>query len=103
MGGNMYLISGSNLNGTFQGAIEVPPNSEAGTWTVTDVTAVDNAGNSAIYYTSQLQTMGFSDQLASDLHSGYDAAGFDRFHVQPVGCECGDGRGNSHGDGASHG
>jgi len=63
MGGNMYLISGSNLNGTFQGAIEVPPNSEAGTWTVTDVTALDNAGNSAIYYTSQLQTMGFPTSL----------------------------------------
>ena len=65
-GCNMTLISGTNLNGTYQCTATAPAFSEAGTWTVSYVFAIDNVGNEQIYYSSQLQALGFPVQLVVD-------------------------------------
>ena len=61
--GSMSLTSGSDLNGTWTGTATFPAYGEGGTWTVEDVLVEDNVGNIQIYYTSQLQAMGFPTQL----------------------------------------
>jgi hypothetical protein len=60
------LISGTDLDGTWQCTITFPAYGEAGTWTVYNVVVVDNVGNYQYYYTSQLQAMGFPTQLQVD-------------------------------------
>lgn len=65
-GCNMTLISGTDLNGTWQCTATAAAFSEAGTWTVSYVFAYDNVGNEQLYYSSQLQSLGFPVQLVVD-------------------------------------
>ena len=58
-----FLISGTNLSGTWQCQMTLPAYSEAGTWTLDHVQVQDNVGNVRYYYTSQLQALGFPTQL----------------------------------------
>jgi hypothetical protein len=60
------LISGTNLNGTWQCTANLAAYSEPGTWTVEYVVVVDNVNNTQFYYTSQLQALGFPTQLIVD-------------------------------------
>jgi hypothetical protein len=60
------LISGTNLNGTWQCTANLAAYSEPGTWTVEYVVLVDNVNNTQFYYTSQLQALGFPTQLIVD-------------------------------------
>jgi hypothetical protein len=60
------LISGTDLDGTWQCTITFPAYGEAGTWIVSNIVVVDNVGNYQYYYTSQLQAMGFPTQLQVD-------------------------------------
>jgi len=62
----LNLVSGTNLNGTYQCVIVVPAFSEAGTWTVSNVFVVDKTGNLQFYFTSDLQALGFPTQLIVD-------------------------------------
>ncbi len=62
-GCDMTLISGTDLNGTFQCTATAPAYSEPGTWTVSYFYVQDNIGNEQMYYTTQLQSMGFPTQL----------------------------------------
>jgi hypothetical protein len=57
------LVSGTPLDGVYQGTLSLPAFSEAGTWTVTGVAIYDKAGNQALYSTAQLQTLGFPTTL----------------------------------------
>jgi hypothetical protein len=65
-GCDMTLISGTDLNGTYQCTATAPAFSEAGTWTVSYVFAIDNVGNEQIYYSGQLQALGLPVQLVVD-------------------------------------
>ncbi len=65
-GCDMTLISGTDLNGTWQCTASAAAFSEAGTWTVSYVFAYDNVGNEQLYYSSQLQSLGFPVQLVVD-------------------------------------
>jgi hypothetical protein len=60
------LTSGTNLNGTWTGTATFPQYGEGGTWTVAYVVVVDNVGNTQVYYTSSLQSLGFPTQLIVD-------------------------------------
>ena len=57
------LISGTDLNGTWQCQMTIPAYSEAGVWTVSTVYVRDHAGNVKVYYTSDLQALGFPTTL----------------------------------------
>jgi len=59
----MSLISGTNLNGTYQCTVGIPAYSEAGTWTVFYVYVADNVNNNHTYHTSDLAALGFPTQL----------------------------------------
>lgn len=61
--GNLGLTGGTDLNGTWTGSVTIPAYTEAGAWAVFDVEVVDNVENSAFYYTSQLQSLGFPTSL----------------------------------------
>jgi hypothetical protein len=65
----MSLVSGNNLNGTYQCTITFPEYSVPGTWTVYDVFVYDNAGNYQGYTASSLQALGFPTQLIVDYTS----------------------------------
>ncbi len=60
---NFLLITGSNLNGTYQCGATIPAYSEAGVWSVESVYVQDNEGNGKVYYTSDLQSLGFPAAL----------------------------------------
>ena len=62
----MSLISGTNLNGTYQCTVGIPAYSEAGTWTVFYVYVADNVNNNHTYHTSDLTALGFPTQLIVD-------------------------------------
>ena len=62
----LNLVSGTNLNGTYQCVLVMPAFSEAGTWNVSDVFVVDKTGNLQFYFTSDLQALGFPTQLIVD-------------------------------------
>src|SRR5258706_183860 len=62
-GCGMSLISGTNLNGTYQGTVGIPIYSEAGTWTVFYVYVADNINNNRTYHSSDLTALGFPTQL----------------------------------------
>jgi len=66
VGCDMGLVSGTDLTGTWQCSFTVPAYSEAGTWTVNYAFAVDNVGNEAFYYASNLTALGFPTQLIVD-------------------------------------
>ncbi|HKZ79572.1 MAG TPA: hypothetical protein VJ124_14950 [Pyrinomonadaceae bacterium] len=60
---DFQLISGTAQNGTWQGTLRIPQFSEAGTWTVGDITVPDAASNTLFVSTSQLRALGFSPDL----------------------------------------
>jgi hypothetical protein len=62
----LSLISGTDLNGTWQGQVIVPAYSEAGIWTVNNLFLVDHVGNYRNYSTSDLQALGFPTTLTVD-------------------------------------
>ena len=55
----LYLASGTSLDGIYTGTITIPQYSEQGTWSINSVHLEDNAGNVSTIYTSQLQADGF--------------------------------------------
>jgi hypothetical protein len=57
------LISGTDLNGTWQVQMSIPANSEPGSWTVTQLAVIDNVGNLKWYYASDLHALGFPTRL----------------------------------------
>src|SRR5258706_11890949 len=59
----MSLISGTNLNGTWQCTITIQAYSDAGTWVVPYVSANDVVGNVKTYYTNDLIALGFPTSL----------------------------------------
>ena len=65
-GARLNLVSGTNINGTWQGQIFIPAYSEPGTWTVSEVSSSDNVGNGWLYSTAQLQALGFPTNLQVD-------------------------------------
>jgi hypothetical protein len=65
----LFLISGTDLNGTYQCTITIPEYSEPGTWLVSYVYLSDPVNNYVYYYTSQLQSLGFPTQLIVDYTS----------------------------------
>src|SRR5258706_8933273 len=66
VGTSLALMSGTNLNGTFQGTMTVPAYSEAGTWTIGYVYVFDAVNNQNYYYTADLIALGFPTQLIVD-------------------------------------
>ncbi|MGA8433174.1 MAG: hypothetical protein WB729_25355, partial [Candidatus Sulfotelmatobacter sp.] len=62
-GGGLNLSSGTNLNGTWTETFTVPQFVEPGTWTIGQMTLVDNAGNYKYYYQSDLQALGYPTTL----------------------------------------
>jgi Ca2+-binding RTX toxin-like protein len=46
---DFQLVSGTNLDGVYQASLDLRPDVMAGTWTVCDVTAVDNVWNRVAY------------------------------------------------------
>ena len=56
---SVSLISGTNLNGTFQCQMSIPAYSEAGSWTVSYVNMVDNVNNQTTLSASDLLARGF--------------------------------------------
>lgn len=64
---SLNLISGTNLNGTYQCSMTIPAFAESGIWTVAYVFVVDNVGNYQSYYTSDLQNLGFPVSLGVDV------------------------------------
>jgi hypothetical protein len=66
VGCGLNLISGTNLNGTYQCVLTFPQYSVPGTWTVYDVFVYDNADNDQGYDASQLTALGFPTQLIVD-------------------------------------
>jgi polygalacturonase len=65
--GPFALYSGNSLNGTYQGTVIVPQNSEAGVWTVSEVDLADVAANQTVYDTVALQSLGVPTQLLVNL------------------------------------
>src|SRR5258708_22910582 len=56
-GTRLSLISGTNLNGTWQGQIIIPAYSEPGTWMVSDIASSANVGNGWFYKTDHIQAL----------------------------------------------
>jgi Ca2+-binding RTX toxin-like protein len=57
------LISGTATDGTYLGIGRIAPMSEAGTWTVESLLAVDQVGNTKRYETAELQALGFDTDI----------------------------------------
>ena len=57
------LISGTPQDGTYMGIGRIAPMSEAGTWTVESLLAVDQVGNMKRYETNELRSMGFDTDI----------------------------------------
>jgi Ca2+-binding RTX toxin-like protein len=57
------LISGTPQDGVYAGTGRIAPYSEAGTWTVDHLMAVDQVGNTKYFYTDELKAMGFDTDL----------------------------------------
>ena len=55
---SMNLVSGTGLDGTYQGMLILPAHSEAGTWTINQIHLFDAAGNSSFYSANDLQLLG---------------------------------------------
>jgi hypothetical protein len=53
------MVSGTPVDGTYMGIGRIAPMSEAGTWTVESLLAVDQVGNSKYYETPELRAMGY--------------------------------------------
>lgn len=53
------LVSGTPLNGVWQGTLTIPKYSESGLWTVTSLVVFDNAENQLALDTGQLAALGF--------------------------------------------
>ncbi len=62
---NQFLsrISGTSLNGVYQGLVPIPQFSEAGTWTLSAVQLRDSANNSVTITTATVQGLGFPTTL----------------------------------------
>ena len=56
-------ISGTPLAGTFECTIDFPQGSQIGVWTVLQIEVQDFDGNSAIYFSGDLQSAGFPTEL----------------------------------------
>ncbi len=63
VGNGMTLSSGTNLNGTWMATVTVPQFVEAGTWNLSRVIVIDNAGNSKTYSQSDIQALGYPTTL----------------------------------------
>ena len=59
----LALISGTALDGQYQGTVTIRKHSEAGTWIVSRIVLCDNAGNSQSIDTATLKTLGFATTL----------------------------------------
>jgi hypothetical protein len=70
-GAYLYLISGTNLNGTYQGQVVIPAYAEPGTWTA-QIYASDNDSNFFVDNAAQLQALGFPTNL--QVNSGSSVA-----------------------------
>jgi hypothetical protein len=57
------LVAGTPLDGTFEGTLSFPQESENGIWTVSWVYLYDNTGNSARFDTAALTARGFPTEL----------------------------------------
>jgi hypothetical protein len=57
------LVAGTPLNGTWKGTLTFPKFSEAGTWSVSEVSLEDTALNSSLLDNDTLKTLGFSTNL----------------------------------------
>lgn len=57
------LISGTPQDGVYAGTGRIAPYSEAGTWIVESLMAVDQVGNTRYYYTDELKAMGFDTDI----------------------------------------
>lgn len=53
--GSWQIVSGNDLNGQFQGTVDFPRFSEAGTWRVGEITLCDNTSNCASLDTAELE------------------------------------------------
>lgn len=56
---NLNLVSGTALDGTYQGQLLVPRFAEQGTWIVEQFLLVDQVGNMRTLATDQMRAMGF--------------------------------------------
>ncbi len=81
---NPRLISGSDLNGTYQCTLYLPPYSEAGSWFVQQVSVTDNVGNISYYYTSDLQALSFPTTLQVTSHQDITAPTMNAFTFSPM-------------------
>lgn len=61
--GDFKLVAGDELNGTFEGSLRMPVNSEPGVWRVSTVEVYDKAGNRASWDSAQLAALGFDAPL----------------------------------------
>lgn len=59
----LQLTSGNSLNGVYQVTHAFPQHSEAGTWSIIQVQLVDNAGNYAFLFGTDLQAPGLANQF----------------------------------------
>src|SRR5205085_621661 len=84
VGGGMFFVSGTDLNGTYQANLTVPAFSEPGTWTVNYVYVTDKVNNNQYYFASDLIALGFPTQLIVDssttvvLASSIDPSSYDQ-------------------------
>jgi hypothetical protein len=62
---NLSLVSGTNLNGVWQGSLVLPQGSETGVWTAWDVELVDNASTKVTYAPVDLTALNSATQLVN--------------------------------------
>lgn len=60
----LFRISGTALDGIYQGTITIPQSSEAGTWIISYLQLYDSAGNFTVLQTADLQALNFPTELA---------------------------------------
>src|SRR5258706_181923 len=84
VGTSLALMSGTNLNGTFQGTMTVPAYSEAGTWTIGYVYVFDAVNNQNYYYTAFFNATASPDTFTLSLHPALPIPTLTSFTFTPM-------------------
>jgi len=61
--GQQSLISGSPRDGTYRSSLHLPENSEIGTWTLENLTLVDNEGNRRVLQSREILALGLPSEF----------------------------------------
>jgi hypothetical protein len=89
-----HRISGSATDGVYRDVLSLPAGSDTGTWAVTNMRLVDEAGNSRTLDAAQLDARGFPSSFANTpgsgrlLNVGRGGSGSGTVTSSPVGISC---------------